>query len=113
MEFNIIPDRDALGKCTWCRSQINDDAEVFCVGSKFKPDTDLSEYQSHCIELDLGAEKKQVCMMVTAKGSEAQNAGNDSLFMVCSKKCSQKLKAALDKDPSLGKLFESIHDAQL
>jgi len=113
MDFSIIPDKDALGKCTWCRNHINEEAEVFCIGAKLKPDTDLSEYQSHCIEIDLGAEKKQVCMMVTAKGSEARNAGNDGMFMVCSKKCGRQLKAALEKDIFVGKLFDTLQDTRL
>ena len=112
MEFNIIPDKDGLGKCTWCRDQINEDSEITCVGAMLKPANDLSEYQSHCIELDLGAEKKQVCMMVTAKGSEAQNAGNDGLFMVCSDKCGRQLKQALKKDAALAELFQAFHEAK-
>ena len=108
MGFSIIPDRDALGKCAWCQEKINDDMEVFCLGAKLKPDIDLSEYQSHCIEIELATGKKQACMMVTAKDSQARKEGNDGMFMVCSEKCGQDLKEGLQKEIELGNLFESI-----
>ena len=108
MEFSIIPDKDALGKCAWCRGNISDEMEVFCVGAKLKPEIDLSGYQSHCIEIGLATEKKQVCMMVTAKDSQAHNEGNDGMFMVCSEKCGQNLEESLQNEVKLGKLFDSV-----
>lgn len=108
MEFSIIPDKEALGKCSWCRNKISDEMEVFCLGAKLSPGTDLSGYQSHCIEIELASEKKQVCMMVTAKDSQARNEGNDGMFMVCSEKCGRDLKKRLEKDIALGKLFDRI-----
>ena len=50
MEFDIIPDEEALGRCAWCESRINDTMEVFGLGAKLKPDIDLSDYESHCID---------------------------------------------------------------
>ena len=108
MEFNIIPDRDALGQCAWCQEKISDEMEVFCVGAKLKPDVDLSGYQSHCIEIEMSTEKKQACMMVTAADSQASKEGNDGLFMVCSEKCGQDLKEGLHKEIELGRLFDSV-----
>jgi hypothetical protein len=35
---------------------------------------------------------------VPARGSEARKAGNDILFMICSKKCGELLKKALLKE---------------
>ena len=49
MEFYIIPDEEALRKCAWCRSHINDHMEVLGLGAKLKHDVDLSEFESHCI----------------------------------------------------------------
>ena len=82
MEFFIIPDKEALGKCTWCQSHIRDDMEVFGFGVKFKPNLDLSEYESHCIQIGLVSDEKPVYMMVTAKDSEAKNDGKDGMFLV-------------------------------
>ena len=113
MEFNIIPDKDALAKCANCQNQINDEAEVFCIGAQLKPDTDLSGYQSHCIEIELDDGKRTVCMMVTARNSEASLEGNDGMFMTCSAECRQQLKTALKKDTHFGNLFESVTDTQL
>ena len=108
MEFYIIPDKEALSRCAWCQSHINDTMEVFGFGAKLKPGIDLSEYESHCIEIDLVSKEKSVYMMVTAKGSEARNDGKDCMFLVCSERCGKKLKNVLEKEISLGKMFEDV-----
>lgn len=108
MEFYIIPDKEALSRCAWCRGHINDEMEVSGFGVKLKPDIDLSQYESHCIQIDLASEDKAVYMMVSAQGSEAKSEGKDGLFLVCSEDCSQKLKNALEDDISLGKMFKTI-----
>ncbi len=41
MEFNIIPDKEALSRCAWCQSHISDDMEVFGAGAKLKPNINL------------------------------------------------------------------------
>ena len=56
MEFNIIPDKEAMSKCAWCHNHISDGMEVFGAGAKLKPDADLSEYESHCIQIELVSE---------------------------------------------------------
>jgi hypothetical protein len=108
MEFSIIPDKEALSKCAWCRSQISDDMEVFGFGAKLRPNVDLSDYESHCIEIGLVSEEKPVYMMVTARDSEAKKEGKDCMFLVCSEKCGKKLKNVLEKDISLGKMFKTV-----
>ena len=108
MEFSIIPDKEALSRCAWCKSPIYEDMEVFGFGAKLRPDVDVSEYESHCIEIVLISEQKPVYMLVTAQGSEAKSEGKDGMFLVCSKRCGQKLKDVLEKEISLGKLFKKI-----
>ena len=108
MEFSIIPDKEALSRCAWCQSQITDHMEVFGLGAKLKSNVDLSEYEGHCIELDLASEDKSVYMMVAAQDSEAKNDGKDGMFLVCSEKCGKKLKNVLKKEISLGKMFETV-----
>ena len=108
MEFAIIPDKEALGRCAWCQSRIYDDMEVFGFGAKLKPNVDLSEYESHCIEIGLVSEEKPVYMLVTAQGSEAKSEGKDGMFLVCSKGCGKKLKKVLEKEISSGKLFKKV-----
>jgi len=108
MEFSIIPDKVALGRCTWCQRPINDEMEVIAFGAKLKPNVDLSEYESHCIEIGLVSEEKPVYMMVTAQGSEAKSEGKDGLFLVCSEGCGKKLKNVLQKQISLRKMFKTV-----
>ena len=110
MDYYIIPDKEALGQCASCRGTINEMTEVFGLGAKLKPEVDLSEFESHCIQIDLVSEEKPVYMMVTVQGSEAKNDGKDGMFLVCSQSCGKKLKKVLEKEISLGKIFETIHD---
>ena len=105
MEFDIIPDEEALSQCAWCHNHISEDMEVFGAGAKLKPDVDLSEYESHCIRIELVSEEKPIYMMVTAQGSEAKKDGQDGMFLFCSEECGKKLKAVLEKEISLGKMF--------
>ena len=108
MEYDIIPDDEALSKCTWCHSHINDQMEVLGLGAKLRPELDLSEYESHCIQIGLVSEEKPLYMMVTTQGSEAKNNGNDGMFLVCSEGCGKKLKSVLENEISLGKMFETV-----
>ncbi|MBT4088080.1 MAG: hypothetical protein HOE30_06275 [Deltaproteobacteria bacterium] len=108
MEYHIIPDEDALGICGWCNSHIHEDMEVFSLGAGLRPGVDLSEYQSHCIEIALVSEEKTINMMVTAEGSEAKKENLDAMFMVCSEKCGSKLRNALEEEISIGDLFADV-----
>ena len=110
MEYYIIPDQDALGQCASCRGTISELTEVFGIGATLKPDVDLSEFERHCIQIDLVSEEKPVYMMVTAQGSEAKNNDKDGMFLVCSESCAKKLKKVLEKEISLGQMFENIQD---
>jgi len=109
MKYNIIPDEDALTKCAWCQNHIRDDTEVFGVGAKLKPDVDLSEYESHCIQISLVSEEKPIYMMVTAQDSEAKKEGKDGMFLLCSEECGKKLKNVLAKEISIGKMFGTVY----
>ena len=108
MEFSIIPDKEALSQCAWCQSHITEYMEVFGFGAKLKPNVDLSEYESHCIQIGLVSEEKSVYMMVTGQGSEAKSEGKDGMFLVCSEACGKKLKSVLEKEISLGKMFKTV-----
>ena len=74
--------------------------EVFGAGAKLKPDVDLSEYESHCIQTILVSEEKPIYMMVTAQGSEAKKDGKDGMFLFCSEECGKEQKNVLEKDES-------------
>ncbi len=111
MEFGIVPDSDALTRCAWCRAYIDENSEVFGLGVTLRPDTDLSQYESHCIELELLSEAKSVVMLVTQKASQARKEGKDGMFMVCSQKCADRLKETLAEDLSLGKLIAGVKDS--
>ncbi len=108
MQYGIIPDAEALAKCAWCQGTIQEFEDVIDLGAKLKADVDLSEYESHCIELELVSEKKSVCMLVTASDSEAKKDGDDGMFLLCSEGCGQNLKDILEQEVYAGPLFERI-----
>lgn len=108
MAFYIIPDEEALSQCAWCRKYISAEEEVFSAGVKCKPGVDLSEYEGHCIDLNLVSEEKPVYMLVTIEGSDAKQDGNDGMLLFCSKNCGNELKRVLDKEISIGGIFEAV-----
>jgi hypothetical protein len=111
MEFYIIPDSEALSQCAACGDNIDETREVLGLGVKLKPDVDLSEFETHCIEIELLSEEKSVYMMVTAQGSEAKDDGKDGMFLICSESCGKQLQQILEKEVSLGKVFETVFRA--
>jgi 3-hydroxyisobutyrate dehydrogenase-like beta-hydroxyacid dehydrogenase len=104
----IIPDEEALGTCAWCQGKIQEFEDVIDLGAKLKADIDLSEYESHCIELDLASVNKSIYMLVTASDSEAKKKGDDGMFLLCSEDCGKNLKDVLDQEVTAGPLFERI-----
>jgi len=108
MEYDIIPDEDALGKCAWCGKPISDHAEVFGAGVKVKPSVDLSEYEGHCIRIGLVSDERPIHMLVTREGSEARENGDDGMFLFCSEQCGNEFKDVLEKEITIGKMFETV-----
>jgi hypothetical protein len=106
MNFSIIPDEDALKHCAWCGSRIGESAEVFAVDARVRPEVDLRLYQGHCIQIDLICQEKTINAMVVADDSEAKAEQKDLMFLTCSKKCGSELKAALEKEVSIGDLID-------
>lgn len=107
MEFNIIPDEDALESCTWCGRRIDESAEVFALGARLRPEVDLYVYQGHCIQIYLISKEKTITAMVTADGSEAKAEQKDLMFLTCSKKCAAALKNTLKKEAAISDMFDS------
>lgn len=108
MEFNIIPDDEALGQCAGCQAAISEEADILDIGIALQTGIDLSKYESHCIEIDLEPEGKPAYMMVTSKRSDAKQAGIDGLFLVCSDACAKKMTSILETAINDGQLIKSI-----
>ena len=110
MKFNIIPDDEALSACAYCHKEITDDTDIVDLGIQLKPDIDLSEYESHCIEIVLTRGTQPVHMMVTAARSDAKQEGKDGLFLVCSQTCADNFSQTLQDEIDHGKLIQTIKD---
>jgi endogenous inhibitor of DNA gyrase (YacG/DUF329 family) len=108
MKATIMTDEDVLSRCAWCGTEIDEKAEVYGFGAKFCRDVDLSEYESQVIELKILTESRIVPMMITAKGSDAKNAGHDAMFMTCSNECAKEMRDALLEEASIGNILRDI-----
>jgi hypothetical protein len=108
MKVRRVSDEEALGKCAWCDKKIAEDSEVFGFGATIQPDADLSKYEGEAIALPIVTGDRSVPMLVTSEDSEAKRDGNDLMFMVCSEKCGQDMKIALEVEKSQGDIFAEI-----
>jgi hypothetical protein len=84
--------------CAWCNKDIEEDTEVFGLGAKARTRMDLGARAGSTIEIPLTYAKRTIPAIVPARKSEAKKAGNDIMFMICSKKCGELLKKALLKE---------------
>jgi hypothetical protein len=108
VDYDIIPDEEALGQCASCGGRITDEMEVFGIGVKLRQGVELSEYEGHCIQISLAADGKPAFMLVTDRDSDARKDGNDGMMICCSEACGSQLKTALEKEISMAGMFELI-----
>ncbi len=87
----------ATSTCTWCGKRIPKDAEVFSLSAKVKAGVNLANHEGGVIHLPLTRPRRTVAAIVPTHDSPAKKAGNDLLFAICSQKCGQALKQALQQ----------------
>lgn len=92
--------------CAWCSKPIPENEEVYGLGVKIKGGVDLKSNEGRIIPWFLPSINRSLPATVTAANSPAKKAGNDLMFMTCSKKCALALRAALQKDREI---FEKIN----
>ncbi|MDY6822346.1 MAG: hypothetical protein SWH68_00890 [Thermodesulfobacteriota bacterium] len=109
MDAKVITDEEGMGKCAWCDKRIDEGSPVYGFGIQFRAGVDLSKYEGRMIELSILTDNKNVPMMITREGSKAKNDGHDAMFMTCSNKCGQEMKAVLLKEKSVGDMFEKVN----
>ena len=93
-EKKITP-ADVLKRCAWCNKYIPEDEEIFSLGSKTHPGIDLSAQEGGVILLEVA--DKIVPAIVPTGDSPAKEAGNDVLFVLCSRACGTSLQEALSE----------------
>lgn len=108
MTYSIIPDDEALNACACCEQEILDETDIIDLGIQVKPDVDLSDYESHCIEIELTSKSRPVYMLVTAALSDAKQEGKDGLFLLCSQACADTFKQTLQNEIDQGKLIQAV-----
>lgn len=111
MKAKRVPDKKALGLCSWCGKRVKANAPVYAFGGRMRPGVDLSEYEGSAIRISLATVPKDVICMVAAQGSQAKADGKDFMFMVCSEACAGEMKSVMDAETALGNtLFGNLEE---
>lgn len=111
MKAKRVPDKIALGRCSWCGKRIKASVPVYGFGGKKRPGVDLSEFEGSAIQISLATVSKEVICMVTSPGSPAKADGMDFMFMICSEACADEMKAVMDAETALGNtLFGNLEE---
>ena len=85
-------------KCAWCAREFRPGAGVYGVGAKARKGVSLRKYEGSILEVGLTHDGRTLPAMIAGRGSEAKRAGNDIVFMVCSRECGEALRKALRKE---------------
>lgn len=87
-----------VSTCAWCNKKISEGSEIFSLGAKVKAGIDLQGVSGRAIKLLLLESGKTINAIVPIDDSMAKKDGNDLLFAICSPKCGDALKLALQKE---------------
>ena len=98
IEADMIDQYETASTCTWCNKKISKGSEIFSLGAKVKAGVDLPGMSGRAIRLLLPESGKIIKAIVPAHDSMAKRDGNDLLFAICSSKCGEALKLALQSD---------------
>lgn len=84
--------------CSWCKNKMAEDATVYVVGLKGKPESALEAKGRAAIPVFLTTLGDVVYAFGTVEGSEGKRRGLDFEFMTCSQDCTASLQAALHQE---------------
>ena len=90
-----ITRKDLWSTCAWCGKRIRDDVEMFTTGGRVKQGVDLKEKEGQIVPLALERIGRIIPAIVPTADSEAREAGEDILFMLCSERCCDELTEAV------------------
>jgi len=96
--FDRPADSEPSHRCARCARDIRPGAGAYGVGAKARKDVSLKAYEGTILQVGLAHNGRTLPAMIASCGSEAKKAGNDIIFMVCSKECGDALKKALRKE---------------
>jgi hypothetical protein len=109
MKAKRIDSDEALNRCSWCGSEIDEDQPVYGLGGKKRTEVDLSEYEGSAIRIALATCSRDVICIVPSGDSPARADGYDLLFMTCSDECAAEMKSVMEEEASLGEaLFSKL-----
>ena len=96
--FRESEGEETVYACAWCDREIEKDAEVFGLGARTRGRMGPKDQEGATVRIPLTHVGRTVPAIIPARGSVARKAGNNILFMICSKKCGELLKRALLKE---------------
>ena len=83
--------------CAWCGKAIGKDEHVQRLSASTRPDVAVASVRGNYIAFPLTS-GKIVPAIVSTEGPEGKRDGLDLIFKTCSRKCTQKLKTALEME---------------
>ena len=93
--------------CSWCGLKIRGEGPIYALGCKKRPEVDISKYESKVMPVKISTLGKTIWSIVPPADSDARKDGNDLMFTLCSEKCGDQLKEALEIEKELGELILS------
>mgnify|MGYP006280761949 FL=1 len=98
--------KEMPNECCWC-GQDTTDSNVFTIPVKFKNGSEHPQVKINGYITDLKVGGQKVWGIVTGLNSEAKQAGNDLIFMFCSRDCAYEFKEVLTEEKKFySDLFE-------
>ncbi len=96
--LSYVSEGKCANVCAWCERKIPEDSEVYGLGVKIKKEGQLRGKEGQVISWPLVKLNRVIPATVTSANSWAKRAGNDLMFMTCSKKCADALKNAIKRE---------------
>lgn len=88
------------GTCSWCHREIEPEQEVYGQGIKLQAEF-VESHEGKVVPMDLvGCEEPKLCL-IPRRDSPSRQAGTEGFFHLCSKKCTNEIRKALQKTLSI------------
>lgn len=85
-----------INTCAWCLRHIADNEEHYGFGTRVNQSINIEDKEGQFITLELALQDRLLPALVPSRTSQARRDGFDLIFITCSAKCAQEIKAALE-----------------
>ena len=96
-EDDGLDEPDAMAnQCVWCDKEIDEDAEVYSLFMTLRPDDPLRDGSRTAVLVPVAGRDRLA--VVAQPGSDMAREGHDLSFALCSERCAQAMKEALERE---------------